>query len=171
MKNIIPQIVHFCSFSSLTNTWQSYIVWFLKCGARQTKFFVILDHSLPFFSPALAAPGDIIILHMYTIIDNHVMYGSWNMECDGHFVLSFWTIFCPFNPSPLTTQKLKIKKKNEKSTWRYHHSTHLYQILWPHDARLLRYGVRRTDGQTDGRRKRRKKWHIEVSGPPKKRDF
>ena len=123
------------------------------------------------FEKLKKTPGDIIILHMYTIIDNHVMYGSWNMECDGHFVLSFWTIFCPFNPSPLTTQKLKIKKKNEKSTWRYHHSTHLYQILWPHDARLLRYGVRRTDGQTDGRRKGRKKWHIEASGPPKKRDF
>ena len=123
------------------------------------------------FEKLKKTPGDIIILHMYTIIDNHVMYGSWNMECDGHFVLSFWTIFCPFNPSPLTTQKLKIKKKNEKSTWRCHHSTHLYQILWPHDARLLRYGVRRTDGQTDGRRKGRKKWHIEASGPPKKRDF
>ena len=67
------------------------------------------------FEKLKKTPGDIIILHMYTIIDNHVMYGSWNMECDGHFVLSFWTIFCPFNPSPLTTQKLKIKKKMKKA--------------------------------------------------------
>ena len=29
--------------------WQSYI-WFLRYGAQQTKFFVILDHFLPFSS-------------------------------------------------------------------------------------------------------------------------
>ena len=27
-------------------------------------------------------PGDIIILHMCTINDNHKMYGYWDMECD-----------------------------------------------------------------------------------------
>ena len=27
-------------------------------------------------------PGDIIILHMRTINDNHMMYGSWDTECD-----------------------------------------------------------------------------------------
>ena len=55
-------------------------------------------------------PGYIIILHMCTINDNHIMYGS----C----FLSFWTVFCPF--TPLTTQKIKIlkkwKKKKKKNT-------------------------------------------------------
>ena len=29
-------------------------------------------------------PGDIIIWHMCTINDNHIMYGSWDIECDRH---------------------------------------------------------------------------------------
>ena len=31
--------------------WQSYNVWFLRHGAWQAKFFVILDHFLPFYPP------------------------------------------------------------------------------------------------------------------------
>ena len=27
-----------------------------------------------------------------------MMYGSWDMECNRHNFLSFWTIFCPFTP-------------------------------------------------------------------------
>ena len=126
-----------------------------------------------------------------TVNDNHMMYGSWDMECDRQNFLSFWTIFWPFNPYPLTTQKfkilikwkkhlevssfyksvpksiiicytvpvirrmtdvifishfglffallsplraqkIKIKKKNEKNAWRYHHFRHVYQKLWSH---------------------------------------
>ena len=57
-------------------------------------------------------PGDIILFHMCTINDNHMMYGSWDMEHDRQNFLSFWTIFCPF--TPLTTQKIKILKKWKK---------------------------------------------------------
>ena len=56
--------------------------------------------------------GDIIILHMCTINDNHMIYGSRDMEHDRQNFLSFWTIFCPF--TPLTTQKIKILKKWKK---------------------------------------------------------
>ena len=28
-----------------------------------------------------------------------LMYGSWDIECNRQNFLSFWTIFCPFNPS------------------------------------------------------------------------
>ena len=52
------------------------------------------------------ALGDIIILHMCTINDNHLMYSSWNMEGDGQNLLSFWTVFCSF--TPLKTRKIKI---------------------------------------------------------------
>ena len=54
-------------------------------------------------------PGDIIILHTYTINDNNMMHGSWDMEHDRHNFLSFWTVFWPF--TPLTTRKIKILKK------------------------------------------------------------
>ena len=42
-------------------------------------------------------PGDIIILHMCTINDNHMMYGSWDIKQDKQIFLSFWTIFCTKN--------------------------------------------------------------------------
>ena len=53
-----------------------------------------------------------IILHMCTINDSHMMYGSWDMECNRQNFLSFWTIFCPF--TTLTTQQIKIFKKWKK---------------------------------------------------------
>ena len=63
----------------------SYDVWFLRYGVQQTEFFVILDHFLPFypsnnlknqnFEKLKTKPGD-IVLHMFTINDNHMMYGS-----------------------------------------------------------------------------------------------
>ena len=52
------------------------------------------------------------MLHMFTIDDNHLMYGSWDSERDGEKFLSFWTIFCPF--TSLTTRKVKILKNWKK---------------------------------------------------------
>ena len=57
----------------------------------------------------------------------------------------------------------KKKKKNEKNFWRYHDFTNVYLQLWLDDVRFLKYGAQRTNGQMDGS----KKWHIEVSVPPK----
>ena len=59
------------------------------------------------------SPGNIIILHMCTINDNHMMHGSWDIECDRQNFLSFWTIFYPFT---LITQKVIILKKWETIT-------------------------------------------------------
>ena len=36
-------------FTHVYQKWQSYDVWFLRYWARQTEFFVILDHFLPFY--------------------------------------------------------------------------------------------------------------------------
>ena len=58
-------------------------------------------------------PRDIIILHICTINDNHMMHGSWDMEHDKQNFLSFWTIFCPF--TPYATWKSKIMKKWKKT--------------------------------------------------------
>ena len=80
-----------------------------------TDFFVILDHFLAFYPPMdtenqnfekmKKTPDDIIILQMCTINDSHMMYGSWDTECNGQNFLSFWTIFCPF--TSWTAQKIK----------------------------------------------------------------
>ena len=65
-------------------------------------FFPFLHHwcqKLKFEKNVKKKPyQDIIILHKCTINDNHMMYGSWDMECDRHNFFSFWTIFCPFTP-------------------------------------------------------------------------
>ena len=37
-------------FTHLHHKWQSYDAWFLRYGAQQTEFFVILDHFLENFS-------------------------------------------------------------------------------------------------------------------------
>ena len=69
------------------------------------------------------APGDIIILHICTINDNHMMYGSWDIKHDRLNFLLVWTIFCPF--TPLRAKKIKIFKKIEKSPRRYYHFTNI----------------------------------------------
>ena len=102
--------------------WQSYDAWFLRYGVQRAEFFVILDCFLPFYPLTTAkkknfeklkkASRDIIILHMCTLNNIHMMYGSWDMERDGQNFLSFWTIFCPF--TPLTIQKIKFWKNEGK---------------------------------------------------------
>ena len=41
-------------------------------------------------------PEDIITLHLCTTNDDHMMYGSWDIERDRQNFLSFWAIVCPF---------------------------------------------------------------------------
>ena len=136
-------------FTNVYHKWQSYDVWFLRYGAWQTEFFVILDHFLPFYPPnnpknqnfekLKKTPGDIIILHKCTKNHDHMLYCSWDMACDRcNCYFSFWAIFCPF--TPLTTQKIKILKK-WKNTWRYHHFTQVHQKSWSYAILFLRYGM------------------------------
>ena len=86
---------------------------FLRYGVQRTEFLVILDCFLLFyplnnpknqnFQKMKKKPGDIITLHMCTINDNHMMYGSWDMKRDGQQnFLSFWTIFGLLTPTPLS---------------------------------------------------------------------
>ena len=63
------------------------------------NLFVILDHFLPFYPPnnlknqnietIKKTLGDIIIWNMCNVSDNHMMYGSWDTECDRQNFLSF----------------------------------------------------------------------------------
>ena len=97
-----------------------YGSWDIECN-RQNLFF-ILDHFFPFYPPdnpknqkfekMKKTPRDIIILHKCNINDNHMMYGSWDMKCNGQNFLSFSNVFCPF--IPITTQKIKILKNWKK---------------------------------------------------------
>ena len=80
-----------------------------------TIFYVFTPRTHPKnqnFEKMKKSHRDIIILQICSINDSHMMYGSWNMECNRQNFLSIWTVFCPF--TPLTTQKLKILEKMEK---------------------------------------------------------
>ena len=72
--------------------------------------------------------GNIIILHMCTINDNHMIYGSWAMEHDRQIFLSFWITFCPFTP-PLKTRKINILKKWKKHLQRSWFYTNVPKIM------------------------------------------
>ena len=104
----------------------------------------IFCHFGPFFAlTPLATPkinilkkwkktsGDIIMLHSYTINDNHMLYGSWDMEHDRQNSLLFWTFFCPF--TPLTTWKIKLLKKWKKAPG---HIIILHKCPKNHDYKL-----------------------------------
>ena len=93
-------------YKHVYHKWRSCDISFLKYKVRQTEIFVILGYFLPFQSPDNQENQNIIILHIFTINDNHLIYGSWDMEHDRQNFLSFWTFFCPF--IPLWTQKIKI---------------------------------------------------------------
>ena len=55
--------------------------------------------------------GDIIILHLFTTNDNHMMYDFWDTVRGRQNFLLVWTIiFC----TPLSTRKMKISKKWKK---------------------------------------------------------
>ena len=75
-------------FAHEYHKWWSYGIWFLRYGTKKTEFFVILDYFLPFYllttrrikNLKKKKSGDIILLRVCTIYENHIMYGSWDME-------------------------------------------------------------------------------------------
>ena len=110
-------ILHICTINDNNMMYGS---WDMEYDGQD--FFVILDHFLHFY-PLITkkikilkkwrkTAGCIIILLMCTINDNHMMYGSWDMECDRQN-------FCHCGPFfalllPLTTRKIRILKKWKK---------------------------------------------------------
>ena len=145
------------------HNWQSYDVWFLRYGARRTKFFFFLGNFLTFYPLTIheikilkkmqkkekerEMPGDIIILHKCTINNNHAMYVSWYMEATDIFFFVISEHFLPFSQSlHPTTQKIKILKTWQK-TWRYHHFAKLYLQSWALLHCINRYFVEEAEWQ------------------------
>ena len=79
-----------------------------------------------------------IILHMCTINNNHMMYGSWDMERDRQKFCHFGPLFALLSPKQPKKSKFWI---NEKTTWRYYHFAYVYHKWQSYDVWLLRYGV------------------------------
>ena len=80
----------------------------------------------------------------------------------GRIFFFIWAIFCPF--TPLTAQKIKIKKKKKEMPGYIiilHMCTKNYVQMMYGSWDMVR------DGRTDGR----KKWHTEVGAPSKKLSY
>ena len=100
----------------------SYNACFLRYGVRQTS--VILGHVLLFYpttDPEIKIwtkwkknPGYIILLHLCTINEDHMMYGSWDVVAQRTEFFVILRHFLPFDPH-LTTRKIKILKNENKS--------------------------------------------------------
>ena len=91
---------------------KSYNVWFLRYGVFCTFFFALFNNPKnQHFEKMKKTPRD-IILHKFTINDNHMIYDSWDISQNRQIFLSSWAIFCPF--TPLTAQRMKIFKKWKK---------------------------------------------------------
>ena len=81
-------------------------------------------------------------LHLCIANNNHIMYGFSDMEHDRHNFFVILDYFLPFHP--LTTQKIKIKKNEEKS-WRYCYSAHVCHKWQSNDVWFLRYEAWQTE--------------------------
>ena len=117
-------------FLHVYHKWRSSGVWFLRYKTQWT----VLCHFEPFstfdppkslknqnFETMKKTPGD-TILDLLTTNENHMMYGSWDMENATNF-------------TPLLTPKIKIWK-NLKNTCSF---SHVYHKWRSHDAWFLRY--------------------------------
>ena len=121
MKKKHLEISSFC-----TGVPQMTIIWCMvpEISSATDRILCHLWLFFPFYPPnnsenenfgkIKTMPGDIIILHMCTINENHMMHDSCDMERDRQNFFSFWTIFWPFTPhtKPENQNFEKTKKKN-----------------------------------------------------------
>ena len=93
---------------------------FLWYGVRQTKFFVILGHFL-LFNPLMTCKmlkkneenlGDMILLHMCIINDNHICMVPQVWTATGRIICHFGPYFALF--TLLMSQKIKFWKTEKK---------------------------------------------------------
>ena len=132
---------------------QSYDVWFLRYGAQQTEFFVILNCFLVFYllpygprkSKFWKNKKKIIWRYHFTkVYHKWSSYDIWFLRY-GVQQTEFFVILDCFLPFyPLTTWKIKILKKWKKA-WRYYHLTQVCHKWQSNDLWFLRYQVRRTE--------------------------
>ena len=96
----IPGDIIFLHMYTTNDNDMMHVSWDIAC---QTKLLVILCHFLSCYPPNNLGikilkkwqkiAGDTIILHMCTINDNHMMYGSWDMEHNRKFFRHFGPFF------------------------------------------------------------------------------
>ena len=77
-------------------------------------------------------PGDIITLYLCITNDDHITYGSWDMECDWQNFFVSLGHFLPFYPT--NNPENENLEKSIKHAWRYYPFTHVYHKLRSYDT-------------------------------------
>ena len=119
--NITPEDIIILQMFTINDSHMMYGSWDMKCDRQNflsfwtifCPFTTLTTRKIKILKNWKKKPGDTIILHMCIINYNRMMYSSWDIKRDGQNFLSFWTVFCLF--TPLTTQKIKIVRKWNKS--------------------------------------------------------
>ena len=122
---------------SMTDNFLSF--WVIFC-----PFTPLLIPKINICKKMYKKPADIILLHMCTINEDHMMSGFWNIRHDRQSFLSFWAIFCPL--TLLTTWKIKIlkKMKKKKNNWWYFYFTFVYHKWKSYDVWFTRHELQQT---------------------------
>ena len=94
-----------------------YGSWHIKCDRHNSlsfqaiffPFTPLTIQKIKILKKWKKTPGDIIILHMSTINQNHMMYDSWDIERDRQNFYHFGPFFAllPLPATPLPTNPLK----------------------------------------------------------------
>ena len=107
-QNVLSFWTIFCPFTPLWTQKIKILEKWNKSLETLSFYTSVQPKNLKFWKTE-KKPGDIIILHMCTINDYHMMYSSWDMKHDRQNFFVILDLFCLF--TPLTTQKIKILKK------------------------------------------------------------
>ena len=93
-------------FTHMHHIWRWYDEWFLRYKTWQTERFLsfwVIFRPLTLLTTRKIKiwknekkSGNIIILHMCTINENHMTNGSWDMEHNRQIFLSIWPFLCHF---------------------------------------------------------------------------
>ena len=118
-------LFHMCTINKDYRDIRHNRLKFLSFWTIFCPFFPLTNQNIKILRKWKKNPGDII--HMSTTNDNHMMYGSWDMEFNRQNLFSFWTFFCSF------------------TAWRYHQLTLVYHKWQTYDVWFLRYKVQRTE--------------------------
>ena len=94
-------------FTQVYQKPQSYHKWFRRNGVRQTEFFAILGHFLP-FSPT-NDPENQNCAHVHHKWQSHYVWFL-RYGFNEQSILSFWTVFCLFTRAPKNPENLNFEK-------------------------------------------------------------
>ena len=98
--------------------WSTYISWDIECNRLKLVIWVIFCPFNPqnqnqSFEKLKKASGDVIILDMCTKLHDHMMYASWDMECNMHNSFVTFGHFLPFYPT-IDPENKNLEKMSKK---------------------------------------------------------